>query len=474
MKEKKKVSKDKSILIMTYSFVVIMLCLIINYMYFVLIESENVINNSYNKRSDILEERILRGNIFSADYEVLATTIESDDGKYSRYYPYGDVFAHVVGRYDEGKTGIELSHNYSLLKVDKYDRQTLVNEINSVKTKGYNVVTTLNTKLQTVAYNELINKKGAIVVIEPRTGKILTMVSAPSYDPNTVIDDWQILKENEDSPLLNRVTQGLYPPGSTFKVVTAMEYISQNKDIYDRYEFVCKGKADFHGESIACHNNKKHNTVNLYDSLAYSCNTSFANIGVNMDLELLRRRCEGLGFNIPLDLANVGITTGEFNLSNSSSVDEVLQTSIGQGKTLISPFGNALIMCAIENDGVLMQPYVVLGLCDDNKEYVKEYESGGSIEIIEEDIAKEMKTLLKGVTSKGTAKELSKLPYETYGKTGSAEYNSKGNAHAWFVGCAKVGGKEPIVICVLIEDGETGSKSAVPVAKRIITAYAEQ
>ncbi len=465
---------NNSIKITSYIFIGIILLLIINYAYFILFESQDILNNPYNKRGDVLEETILRGNIYSKDFDVLATSIENEDGTVVRYYPYADMFAHVVGRHDKGKTGIEQSQNMNLLKVDKYDSNTLKNEIIGVKNKGYSVVTTLDTNLQKIAYEELGDRKGAVVVIEPSTGRILAMVSKPSYDPNTIIDDWDKLtdEDNEDSNLLNRVTSGIYPPGSTFKVIMAMEYIMENPKDYDKYNFKCIGKSKYSESVISCHNNKKHGNVDLYDALAYSCNTSFSNIGINLDINKLKNFCEDLGFNKALAADKVGYTAGQFVLDENSTETEIVQTSIGQGKTMITPFQNALIMCMIESGGVLCEPYIVSGLVDENRKIVENFAyENKSIKVFDENLAKNMKKMLKGVVEKGTAKDLRKLDLEIYGKTGSAEYNDKKDAHGWFVGCAKAEGKEPIVIAVIVEDGETGSKSAVPIAKELFKAY---
>lgn len=466
---------NKSILIVSYSFVVILFMIIINYVYFLLFKADSIVNNTYNKRSDVIEKRVLRGNIYSADFEVLATTIENEDGTVSRFYPFGNMYAHVVGRYDKGKTGVELSHNFELLKVDKYDTQTLKNEISGVRTKGYNVVTTLDSKLQEVAYKSLAGENGAVIVLEPSTGKILAMVSEPSYDPNTIFDDWESLSDenDENSALLNRAINGLYPPGSTFKVVMAMEYIIENKE-YDKYSFKCTGTTKYETDNISCHNKKKHGNVNLYKSLAYSCNTSFANIGMSVNWDCLRELCEKLGFNTPLDFESYKIITGSFECSSTIGLGEQIQTSIGQGKTTISPMQNALIMCAVANKGEIMEPYVADYLCDENGNIVEEYNERNSVKVIDETVAQAVIDNLKGVTSIGTAKTLKNIDCEIYGKTGSAQYDSTDNAHAWFVGCASPEDKESIVVAVLVENGKTGSKSAVPIAKKIIEAYITQ
>lgn len=469
---------NKAILVSAYFFMAIMLYILGNFIFLLLFKAEDVINNPYNKRSAVIENKVLRGNIYSADNKLLATTIENEDGTVTRFYPYGEIYAHVIGRYDKGKTGIESSHNFELLRVDKYSREVLKNEIYGIRSKGYDVVTTLDSTLSSTAYDLLGDKKGAIVIIEPKTGRILTMVSAPSYDPNTIIDDWdELVDENNkevNSSLLNRVVNGLYPPGSTFKIVMAMEYIMENKNEYDKYTFYCDGKTQYEKNNISCYNNKRHKTVDLYKSLAYSCNTSFSNIAMNVDLLRLKDLCEALGYNKALENQIISFTPGSFELNKDSTQWDIIQTSIGQGKTTITPFQNALIMCAIANDGKLVYPYVASELIDDQKNVVKDYKSGKTIELIDSYVAGEIKELLKGVVEIGTANSLKSNKYQVFGKTGSAEYGIDGKAHGWFVGCVQSDEKESIVITVLVEDGKTGKESAVPIAKELIEIYMGQ
>lgn len=153
---------------------------------------------------------------------------------------------------------------------------------------GDSVVTTLNLELQEAAYDALGNYKGAVVVMEPSTGKILAMVSKPDFDPNTVAENWDFLNTDQDSVLLNRATQGQYAPGSTFKVVTALEYMRENPD-YENYGYNCTGAIEKDGVTIRCYNGHVHGQVGFQDSLAYSCNTSFPTSVCHWTLRILER-----------------------------------------------------------------------------------------------------------------------------------------------------------------------------------------
>ena len=193
--------------------------------YFNTIKSDDFINSPYNTRQDTFADRVVRGKIMSSDGEVLAQTNVSEDGTEERSYPYNNVFAHVVGYDSNGKSGLESEANFQLLSSHEFFLNQIRNEFMGTKNTGDTVVSTLNADLQTTAYNSLGDRRGAVVALEPSTGKILALVSKPDFDPNTISENWNTLVNDEtNSSLLNRATMGQYPPGSTFKVVTALDY----------------------------------------------------------------------------------------------------------------------------------------------------------------------------------------------------------------------------------------------------------
>ena len=174
--------------------------------YFQFVKSEDFINSPYNKRQDLFARKVTRGEIISADGHILAETITDTDGTETRYYPYANMFAHVVGFSTNGKSGLESIANFNLLRSHTMTLEKVVNELQGEKNIGDNVVTTLNYDLQDTAYEALGKYDGAIVVMEPSTGKILAMVSKPDYDPNNIAEDWDELtaEDSESSVLLNR------------------------------------------------------------------------------------------------------------------------------------------------------------------------------------------------------------------------------------------------------------------------------
>ncbi|MDF2944492.1 MAG: hypothetical protein K0S01_3350 [Herbinix sp.] len=440
--------------------------------YFLVVRSSEVINSTYNKRQEVLAERIIRGEIRSADGEVLAKTLVDEDGNETREYPYGDVFAHVVGRFSKGKTGIEESENIRMLTSSINSVEVMYSDLMGDKSPGDNVVTTLDIKLQQVAYDALGDHRGAVVVMEPSTGKILAMVSKPTYDPNEVDDLWEKLIADEDTeaPLLNRATQGLYPPGSTFKVLTSLEYMREDPD-YLKYKYDCDGSIEYDKMKIHCYNNKAHGEVDLQLSFAKSCNTSFSSIGKNLDMNDFHDLCEDFLFNRNLPIG-MGNNASSFTLQKgTSSVKEAMQTAIGQGNTLITPLHNAMIAATVANGGVMMKPYVVDHIENADGGKVKKYAPQINSKPMTPKEAGFIAEMMRLVVTDGTGTKLADMDQDAAGKTGSAD-NSQGKAHAWFIGYAPYDNPE-IVVSIIVENVGTGGDYAVPIAREIFDSYFE-
>lgn len=466
-------NKDKSnnaILSIVYIFVGLFLLMMGYFVFFLLAKSDDVINSTYNLRHDVLSKRIIRGNILSSDGKVLAETIIDDEEKEQRSYPYGDMYAHIVGRVMRGRTGIEEVENITLLTSYSNSTEAIYNDLVGVKNPGNNVISTLNHKLSKVAYDALGDNRGAVVALDIKTGKILAMISKPSYDPNYIDQNWDSLSEDTEnkSPLLNRASQGLYPPGSTFKLITALAYMRANPD-YKDYSYKCVGSTEYEGMTISCSNNKVHGKVDLKEAFAKSCNTAFSTIGESLEINDLRNLSESLFFNKPLP-ANIPNSPSSFMLKvGESGVKETMQTAIGQGRTLISPLHNAMIVAAVANDGVMMKPYVIDRIESAGGRVLK-----GSIpeEIAEVMTVKEadyLKSLMRSVVTDGTASRLNNLDIKVAGKTGTAEQEGK-SPHSWFIGYAPA--NEPrIAISVIVENKGSGSEYALPIAEKVFDAY---
>lgn len=439
--------------------------------HFVATSRQDLINNSYNSRQEILLSQNYRGAIYSRDGDVLAQTVMDPGQKERRVYPYDNLFAHIVGYSTQGRMGVEALANYYLINTSISLSSKVANDMAGLKNPGDSVYTTLDVELQQIANDQLGIYKGAIIVTEVKTGKILAMVSHPDFDPNEIASIWNSLLEDEDSSVLvNRVTQGIYPPGSTFKIVTALEYIRQNPLTYDQYSFNCSGYYKEGAGRINCYHGSNHGHVDFVSSFARSCNSSFANIGMSLDREQFQETLYELYFNRDLDLA-FSSTHSSVDVTEDLTDSEMMQTSIGQGKTQITPLHLNMITCAIANGGTVMKPYVIDRVESVEGNIVKSFQPETYARLMtkeESDILREMMT---AVVESGTATRLSGREYTAAGKTGSAEYNDvKGDSHAWFTGFAPADDPE-VCVTIIVEGAGSGGDYAVPMARRLFDGY---
>ena len=436
--------------------------------YFQVARSRDIIRSPYNARQDSYDDRVVRGKILDKEGNVLAQMNVSEDGTETREYPYGNMFAHVVGYSVQGKSGLESVENFELLTSNAFFLEKIKNEFQDKKNMGDSVVTTLNLELQEAAYDALGNYKGAVVVMEPSTGKILAMVSKPDFDPNTVAENWDFLNTDQDSVLLNRATQGQYAPGSTFKVVTALEYMRENPD-YENYGYNCTGAIEKDGVTIRCYNGHVHGQVGFQDSLAYSCNTSFSNIGLSLDIKNFRETSKELLFNSKLPSV-LPYSKSSFSLEPGAGSADKMMTAMGQGKTQVSPYHMALITSAIANGGTLMKPYLVDSVTNYTGAVIDKNKPEKYKSLMTSEDAAKLKQYMSAVVDYGTASVLSGQSYTAAGKTGTAEYSSdKEKDHSWFIGMTNVDNPE-LVISVIIESSD-GTAKAVDVAKQVFDAY---
>ena len=454
-------------------FAVLFLALCGYIVYFVIFQSGTVINNSYNKRSSVMAETTIRGSILSSDGDVLAYTSTDSEGNETRIYPYGETFAHVVGFTDNGGLGLESSYNYYLLTSHVGLFNQIYNEFLGNKVSGDNIITTLDTDLQTYIYNALGDNEGAVVVMDPETGDILAMVSAPTFDPNTIADDWEeISSDDESSVLYNRATQSAMTPGSTFKIFTLLEYYRENDGDVSSYSFDCSGSFTYDGSTLSCAGKTSHGSVDIYSSFAYSCNSSFANIGLSLNLEEFSENNEALLFNSELPL-DISYSKSSFTLDSSDSSFMIMQTAIGQGETTITPIHLALITCAIANDGVLMTPRLVSEIQSAGGRTIKKFATSEYSRLLTSDEAAFLKEAMRQVVTEGTATSLNSSSYTAYGKTGTAQTSSSEDTdytHSWFTGFAQSDG-QTIVVCVMIENSEEADMTGKDIAKKVFDYY---
>jgi len=461
------VKRDKKMIYTVAAIFMIIFAVLIGYLiYFTIFKQKEMSIHTQNNRLNGLESEVVRGNIYDSKRKLLATTDEVGN----RVYPYDKLYAHVVGYSQYGKTGVEalanselLYPNYSFISIFK---MAFMNE----KFKGRDVVLTLEHKYQNAVAEAMSGKRGGVVVLEATTGKIKAMYSSPNFDPNEIEINWSKLNSDEEnSPLLNRATKGLYPPGSIFKVVTTLAYMRQSNALDFHYN--CKGSISGENYTIKCYNGTAHGEVDLSQAFAKSCNSYFVALSESLPEGTLKSVAEAVGFNGSLDV-DFGYSTSRFNLTSTDSAFEKAATAIGQGKTLTTPLHMAILAAAISNDGVCMEPYLVEYAMKQNGQIKDRNMPVVGETLMTEEEAYTLQKLMEGVLDFGTAVTLPEKNLVVGGKTGTAQ-NETSEDHSWFMGYAKDPNDEskaPIAFAVVVEGGGRGAQ-ALSVSNRILEAY---
>ncbi len=459
---------NRPVLGITYLFAFMIIGLMAYIMHFMVVEKDQVIANAANSRLDKYAANVIRGDIVTSDGKVVAT----NNGE-ERFYPYDNMFAHAVGYSKYTKAGIELVGNYYLSDSNANILERFVNTLREEKNEGDTVVSTLNYDLQKTAYEALGSADGAVVVMEPDTGKILAMVSKPDFNPNEIDEVWKEAnkEDSESSVLLNRASQGLYPPGSTFKVLTTLSYMRQNPRKYSKYSYDCSEEESiFNGVSVHCYNYKTHGEQDLAKALANSCNQAYADIGIDLDVDEWRDVLEEFLFNKSLPYTDASATS-RFYLDGESDKGYIPQTAFGQGDTLVSPLHNAMIVATIANGGLMMKPYMIDSIENYEGARIKKFSPSSYDTILS---AKEVEVLtdyMRQVVEEGTATDyFVGASYEVAGKTGTAEYANGEHDYSWFVGFSSVENPE-IVVSVLVEESDVNGIRATAVARQILDTY---
>lgn len=429
--------------------------------------------NSYNKRLQIQNTMVKRGTIYDKNGVVLAESVL--EGKYyKRVYPYEALYAHVVGYHSEvyGTTQLEAKYNAFLMPDQSNLFQQVASKIEQSHMRGDALHLTLDHDLQEKARALLGNNNGSIVALDPRTGQVLAMVSTPDFDPSDAVlqDKWSTLIEDKNSPLLPRAVSGLYPPGSTFKIVTG---ISALENSLGAFSWVDTGSISIDGKVFKNAGDVSYGYLDLKSAMTYSSNVYFAALSEKLGEEALLSSAEKVGFNqpIPFDLS---VTASRFPEIKGKKT-ELAATAIGQGKLQVTPLQMALVTSGIANKGVVMTPYVVDIIKDSTGVLIKKTKPSPWLTFTSEVNAALVKEMMVQVVREGTGKKASVKNITVAGKTGTAQVeNAKGQietTHGWFVGFAPAENPEIVVAILLENQKDNGGANATPLAAQLFSQW---
>ncbi len=439
------------------------LALLVYLLYFNMFQADAISSNPYNKRQWEDEKYVKRGSIYDVNGTLLAETQIGEDGTHSRIYPKGRLYSHIIGYHSKayGKSQLEMKYDAQLL--GKGDISLTFNELRS----GYDLNLTIDNTLQQYAYDQLGSRNGAVVALEPKTGKILAMVSRPDFDPSAsaLEKNWKDIVEREDSPLLSRATQGLYPPGSTFKIATTSVAYEQGKT---NATFEDTGVFEVGGIKVKNSNNAVHGSLTLRRGFEVSSNFVFCTLGYELGAENMLDIAKRFGVDKDLKM-DLNTSRSQIQYKKMSDVDAAL-VAIGQGQLLMTPLHVALMGSVIANDGRMMQPYLVDSITTASGITVSRSTPQTLYDVVSPGCAAYIKNLMVSVVQNGTGTNARISGVEVAGKTGTAE-NETSKDHAWFVGFAPADNPEIVVAVILEYDGGGGGSNAAPIARNVMKRY---
>lgn len=463
-------SENKRIIVLLAGLILLFLSCIIYLTYFYFFQAEEVKKNPSNRRGYIEEAQIKRGDIYDRNGEVLATS-KGEPGNYRREYAYPILYSHIIGYSHPslGKSGLESSYNdYLLNRNGNRTLKAISDMIRSKKQDGNSLILTIDTQVQSKAREMLEEnaKKGSIVVMNPKTGEIYAMVSLPDFNASSIAQDWNELQKNESGALLNRSINGRYPPGSTFKLITAASLLDQDRIDLD-YEDT--GSQVIDGRTFKNAEGAQYGSVDLQEALVKSINTYFVEKGSKLGKDNLGGAADKFYFNskIPFDLP---VSVSVFDYKKSLPKTTLAASAIGQGDVLATPLHMAMVASAVANDGKMMQPILVKEVEDTKGSAIETKEPKVLIESTTPEIAKKLTKYMISVVQDGTGRRASLRNTQVAGKTGSAE-NASGENHAWFIGFAPAEDPQIAVAVIVEQAGRSGGSVAAPMARDII-AYA--
>lgn len=421
-----------------------------------------------------------RGAIMVGDTPIADTKVVKNSlFKYKRTYPKAELYAHITGyySYDYSRSGLELTYNAQLAGTDSSQAFTrFIDTLSGKKPTGADVITTIDPRAQNAATEAIGDRKGAVMAMNYKTGEVLALVSTPSFDPNLLSthdledehDSWKKLLNDPDGPLKNRATTEIFLPGSTFKLVTAAAALesglSADSLVDSPASYQLPGSTSTITSSSSCGNGQ----ITLEDALIHSCNGAFANIGVTLGDDALRKQAEAFGFDsaVETDFATVA---SKFPADPDQA--QTALSAIGLYDVAASPMQMMQVAGAIANGGVMMEPHLASSVVSADLTVLSKNSPRELGKPISSSTASALKDMMRGVVTSGTGQSANSSVVDIYAKTGTAMQDESKPNYAWMVGFAE----DPnIVVVAMIEDADSarsdisGGRLAGPIVRQVI------
>ena len=464
--------------------------MLVNINYIQVVRAEDLRTERGNSRLILEEYSRERGPIVVAGTEV-ARSVETDGAlRFLRQYAEGPLYAPATGFYSSvyGATGIERAENAILAGTD--DRlfvRRILDTLTGEANRGGSVTLTLEPAAQRAAAEGLGDRPGAVVALEPATGKILALASSPTYDPNVlagadsraVTAAFEALNTDPSRPLLNRALSEVYPPGSTFKIVTTAAALESGRFTPDSEVF---GGAELdlpqstatlpNSSGAACTGGE---TATLLEALKRSCNTAFGQLGIDLGADVLAAQAEAFGFGNRFE---VPITTAASRFPADANPPQTAQSAIGQFDVAATPLQMAMVAAGVANRGIVMAPYLVNEVRGPDTVSLGVTDPSELSRAVSPQTADTLTSMMVAVVEDGTGSNAAIGGVRVAGKTGTAQQGGDRPPHAWFVSFAPADDPQ-VAVAVIIESGGgeaeiSGNRLAAPVARQVMAAVLDR
>jgi peptidoglycan glycosyltransferase len=441
--------------------------------------------NKFNARAQLEQQRIERGPIVAADGSLLARSVRSPDGLYERTYPTGEEFAHAIGYsyLNAGNTGLERFRNSELDGRSATNLQSILDQLQGKKPRGEKVVTTLDPAAQRVANGALAGHRGAIVALDPRSGAVKVMAASPGFDPNALRSHTgasQLEREERESSTprksrVNRAVQFGYPPGSSFKVVTATAAIDSGAFTP---ESTINGADNVPISGVPLQNDEhgSYGQITLTQALAKSVNTAWAQVAEKLGRQTLARYMDRFGFDkkpqldYPAEeMSASGEYAGQRLLAPTSGVVDVGRMGIGQDKLQVTALQMAEVAAAVANHGTLMAPHMSDRIVDAEGRTVQRIAPHVQAVVMKPSTASAVTSMMVAVVNEGTGTSAQIPGVQVAGKTGTAEtLPATAINNVWFIAFAPTSAPRVAIAATLQGVPGFGGVVAAPIARQVM------
>jgi len=442
-----------------------------------------------NRRTLLADYARERGQILVGGAPVAKSVPTKDELKWLRTYPQGELYSHVTGYYSftyGAGGGLEGADNDLLSgSSDELFYRRVTDILTGKEQTGASLELTINPAAQKAAEQALGDQRGAVVALDPSNGEILALVSHPAYDPSVLSSHdtakvqaaWQRLNADKARPMLDRAIGGdLYPPGSTFKVVTAAAALESGK-FTEESQIPGPATLDLPQTTVNLPNDDHRpcgpgNKTSLKHALVVSCNTAFGWLGMELGADALRSQAAKFGFG---DKLEIPMSVSPSKVPDELNKPQTAQSAIGQYDVRVTPLQMAMVSAAVANNGVVMQPHLVRRVLSSDLEVIDQPDTVQLSQAISPNSAAALTRMMEGVVTSGTGTAAQIPGVEVAGKTGTAQHGKGLAPHAWFISFAPAQGAK-VAVAVVVEDGGKlgneafGGKVAAPIAKSVMQA----